>query len=390
MLLVARKNLFSEKIRLAISVGGVALSVFLISLLLSLFRGWSEKVGGFVEDTNVDIWVAKAGTADFLSSASFLITEEGANQFRSIPGLQESVPPSIEASFDPGRERWSPLIVRPMTAEAGNKKIDVTLVGYSPSAAIGEPIGGPIRIVEGAEAPGPGQVIVDEALSKRYGVGIGELLSAAGKDWKVVGISAGGDFVAAQVIFVPFRDAQDVLTMRGFTTYFALALKDPAERHARAIEIAKEHPDVVAIAGDDFAEATRDRILSDVVPILLVVLGVSFIVGLAVAGLTIYTATVEKSREYGILKAVGFTNGYLYRLVIEQSLLTASLGFVIGFGLTVILGPVARDMVPQFVVFVRWQDVLLVAAATIVIAALAAYVPVRRLASIDPTSVFRG
>ncbi len=33
MLLVARKNLFSERIRLAISVGGVALSVFLISIL---------------------------------------------------------------------------------------------------------------------------------------------------------------------------------------------------------------------------------------------------------------------------------------------------------------------------------------------------------------------
>ena len=38
---------------------------------------------------------------------------------------------------------------------------------------------------------------------------------------------------------------------------------------------------------------------------LVVVLIVAFVVGLTVAGLTIYTATVEKSREYGILKAVG-------------------------------------------------------------------------------------
>ena len=40
MLLVARKNLFSERIRLAISVGGVALSVILIGIPLSLNRGW--------------------------------------------------------------------------------------------------------------------------------------------------------------------------------------------------------------------------------------------------------------------------------------------------------------------------------------------------------------
>ena len=63
MLLVARKNLFSEHTRLLISVGGVALSVFLISLLLSLYRGWDEKVGGFVENTNVDIWVGSIGTS---------------------------------------------------------------------------------------------------------------------------------------------------------------------------------------------------------------------------------------------------------------------------------------------------------------------------------------
>src|SRR3990170_6431262 len=48
MLLVARKNLLTERTRLAISVGGVALSVFLIGILLSLYRGWNEKVGEYV------------------------------------------------------------------------------------------------------------------------------------------------------------------------------------------------------------------------------------------------------------------------------------------------------------------------------------------------------
>ena len=62
MLLVARKNLLSERIRLAISVGGVALSVFLIGILLSHFRGWSEKVGEYVEMVPADLWVAADGT----------------------------------------------------------------------------------------------------------------------------------------------------------------------------------------------------------------------------------------------------------------------------------------------------------------------------------------
>jgi putative ABC transport system permease protein len=117
---------------------------------------------------------------------------------------------------------------------------------------------------------------------------------------------------------------------------------------------------------------------------------VAFIVGLSVAGLTIYTATVEKSREYGILKAEGFTNLFLYRVVFEQSLVTGILGFLLGAALTVLVAPFAQDSVPQFVVFVRWQDILGVAGVTLLMALIAAYIPIRRIASIDPVTVFKG
>jgi len=75
MLLVARKNLFGEKTRLAISVGGVAISVFLIAVLLSLYRGWDQRVGSFVEQVPADLWVASDGSTDFALAASVLPQE---------------------------------------------------------------------------------------------------------------------------------------------------------------------------------------------------------------------------------------------------------------------------------------------------------------------------
>ena len=72
MLFIARKNLFSERTRLAISVGGIALSVFLIGILLSLFRGWNQKVGEYVEVVPADLWVAAEGATDFIQAASVL------------------------------------------------------------------------------------------------------------------------------------------------------------------------------------------------------------------------------------------------------------------------------------------------------------------------------
>ncbi len=368
MLLVARKNLFSERTRLAISVGGVALSVFLISLLLALFRGWSERVGGFVEEVPVDVWIARTGTTDFLSAASVLPLS-ASEPLSKLDGVQE----------------WSPLIVRPMQAHNGDSKMEVLLVGYDTASGMG----GPLRIVEGKGSPGPGEVIVDEVFSKRYGPDIGDTMEAGGRDWKVVGKSEGGDFVASQTIFVAIDQARAALEMEGLTTFFVLRLQPDVDAARFAADLEHVQPGILAATRKDFAEATRDRVLGDIIPILMLILSVSFIVGLAVAGLTIYTATVEKAREYGILKAVGFPNSYLYRLVFEQSMVTGALGFTIGMGLTMLFAPFAKDLVPQFVVFVRWQDVLGVFGATVLMTAVAGYVPVRRLSAIDPVAVFK-
>src|SRR5206468_9581536 len=84
MLLVARKNLFAERTRLGISVGGVALSVFLIGILLSLYRGWSQQVGGFVEHVPADLWATSDGTTDFVAAGSVLPDSLGV-QLKLLP-----------------------------------------------------------------------------------------------------------------------------------------------------------------------------------------------------------------------------------------------------------------------------------------------------------------
>ena len=375
MLLVARKNLFSEMTRLAISIGGVALSVFLIGILLSLFRGWSQQVGSFVEEVPADLWVASDGTTDFAAAGSIL-----------PEGL------SLQFEFMPDVETVGPLIVRPLevskTGADPDDTFDLQLVGYDPRKGLG----GPLEMVDGKSPPGPDEIIVDEEMQSRYDVNIGDRIQRGTKNLTVVGISRGGDFIYTQVGFTTIDTAVDFLDIDpvGQRTFFVIKLIEGADVENAAKRLRLTAPQVQFVEGDDFAQETRDRIMGQILPILIVVLAVAFIVGLAVAGLTIYTATIEKSREYGILKAEGFTNYYLYRVVFEQSLVTGILGFVAGAGMTIMMGPFAQDQVPQFVVYVRWQDILAVAGATLLMALLAAYIPMRRLTSIDPVSVFKG
>jgi putative ABC transport system permease protein len=374
MLLIARKNLFSEKLRLAISVGGVALSVFLIGILLALFRGWSEKVGDFVENVPADLWVASDGATDFIAAASV---------------LPEALDTHLSLFSD--IDVVSPLIVRPLELpKAGDdpdNTFDVQLVGYDPKIGLG----GPLEIVEGKSPPGPGEVVIDREMSKRFDVHIGDRLVRGTRSITVVGISSGGDFVFTQTAFVTLDTAIDFLDFDvNQRTFIALTIREGANKNLVAKRLDVSTPGVSFSNGEDFADETRSRILGNILPILIVVLVIAFIVGLAVAGLTIYTATVEKSREYGILKAEGFTNPFLYRVVFEQSMVTSILGFLIGSGLTLLAAPFAQDRVPQFVVFIRWQDILSIAGITLIMGLLAAYIPIQRLARIDPVTVFKG
>ena len=375
MLLVARKNLFAEKIRLAISVGGVALSVFLIGILLSLYRGWDEQVGGFVEQVPADLWVASDGTTDFLAASSV---------------LPDALTAALQIS--PDVDQASSLIVRPMevyrSKDPPDDTFDIQLVGYDPTVGLG----GPLEIVDGKSTPGPGEVIIDKETRKRHNVRIGDELRRGTQKLTVVGVASGGDFVWTQVAFVTTQTAIEFLNLEptSIRTFIVITLDNPEEADIVARRLEQATPGVKYVSPEQFASETRDRILGNILPILIVVLIVAFIVGLAVAGLTIYTATVEKSREYGILKAEGFGNPFLYRVVFEQSMVTGFMGFVIGAGMTLIIAPFAQDAVPQFVVYVRWQDILSILSATILMSLLAAYIPVRRIASIDPVTVFKG
>ena len=152
--------------------------------------------------------------------------------------------------------------------------------------------------------------------------------------------------------------------------------------------IEENAPFAEVISRDQFIDNTREQLTSTLVPLLVVIVIVGLIVGTAVVGLTIYTLTVERMREYGIMKAVGFTNWDLFRVVIQQALIAGALGY--GVGILFVLGAsrLLGVVLPQFATTLTVTDLVGVAAATLAMSVTASYIPVRRLARLDPVIVF--
>jgi putative ABC transport system permease protein len=122
---------------------------------------------------------------------------------------------------------------------------------------------------------------------------------------------------------------------------------------------------------------------------LRLMVGISLLVGALVVGLVIYTATVERQKEYGVLKAVGARNRMLYRVVTTQALIAASLGSALGVGLAYGASRIIAVLRPEFLVAIEPKAVGWALLMGMVMALLGAILPVRTIAKLAPAEVFR-
>jgi putative ABC transport system permease protein len=369
MMLLAIRNLVAEKTRFAFSAAGIGFAVFLITVLIGLYQGWNQKVGGFVEDVEADLWVAREGTTDFINAASILPEDIG-DEVARMDGIAAT----------------HPLVVRPMQFLHGDDKVEVHLIGYDTASGVG----GPLRVTKGRGDPGSGEIMIDEVLAQTSGLDVGDVLTSGESPFTIVGIASGGNFAFTQAGFMDIDTATALLAMDGLVTFWLLDLDGGADPAALGDAIASTYDGSTVFTSHEFASATRHRILDNVIPIIGLIVGLAFVVGIAVTSLTIYTATVEKTREFGIMKAVGFNNRDLYRLVLSQSFITAALGFIFGVALTLLFSQFIDRVVAQFILFVRPVDILFVLLCTILMAGAAAIVPARRVGAVDPAVAFKG
>ena len=363
MVPIARRNLLADRGRLIISVSGVAFAVLLILVVLSLYRGWSG-IGQIVEEVPADLWVVQQGTTDPFHSVSILEEAVG-EEIAAVNGVS-----SVHRAY-----------ARTMAAEVDGKDVAVFLMAFHREAS-----------GAGAESvffPERGTASVDSAFAKKHGVGVGDSITIAGRDLRVGQVYSGGNAVMFQFMFVSAEDARDMFGVPGTVSYFLAAAVDSAEADGVAARIEEAIPAVDVFTGEGFADAVRREVREGFLPVVGVLVVLGFVVGVAVIGLTTYTATVDKARDFGVMKAVGASGMFVYRVVIAQSLLVGLAGFAVGLGGAALVAGFAVEIVPEFVTDLQLLDVAGVFGAALVMAALASFIPVVRINQIDPAVVFR-
>jgi putative ABC transport system permease protein len=156
-----------------------------------------------------------------------------------------------------------------------------------------------------------------------------------------------------------------------------------------ANRISQRVPRVTVQTRQQFAAEER-RLVADMSTDIITIMNTAgFLTGLAVVVLTIYIATVARRREYGVLKAMGTRNTRLYHLVAIQAVLSACMGLLAGLGMTVLLAVLIPRFNELLVLSVSASSVLRVVVISLFLAGVAALLPARQIAGLEPAAVVR-
>jgi putative ABC transport system permease protein len=102
----------------------------------------------------------------------------------------------------------------------------------------------------------------------------------------------------------------------------------------------------------------------------------------------LYSAAIDRIRDYGTLKAIGATNGYIRRLILTQALLISFIGFLVAMAL---VEGFRRGIANAgtFFAFPNWLYFAFFG-VTVLIAVTGSLFAIRRMVNLEPAAVFRG
>jgi putative ABC transport system permease protein len=359
---LARRNLFADRRRLIASVVGVGLAVMLILLLDGMWAGLRAQARLYTDRAGADLYVLQPGVRDLTAGASVLPLG-AVDAVRADPGVSWAAP--VRSAY--------------VVLQVHGTKVASSVVGSVPGQR-----GGVWSLASGRAPAADDEVAVDRVLAGRHGLGVGDALVVAGRRFRVVGLADHSYGFMVPFVFVTHSALDELSGSPGSTSFVLLGADEPAAVAARlrAQGLNVLTSDQVAANDVEFTTGVFGS------PIRIMV-GIGLAAGTLVIALTAYTTIVEHRREYGIVKGMGVSGGRLMRLALVQTIALAGLGLAVGAVLFLAGRALIVASRPQFAVVLTAGSVGRAALAALTMALLAAAIPARRLARMEPAAAYR-
>jgi ABC-type lipoprotein release transport system permease subunit len=191
------------------------------------------------------------------------------------------------------------------------------------------------RLVEGQTLSGGRQVIVGSRAAQQMGLEVGDSLRLLNSNFRVVGIYETGLGYEEVGVVIGLREAQALTGKPHQVMYYSIKVRDPREAEALCETLKAQFPEV------DFSITTEAvEGMSDFEVLQEMVAQVSFLAVLVGSlGMlnTMLMSVLERTREIGVLRALGWRRGQVLGIIVRESCILGVLGGGLGMGLGVAL-----------------------------------------------------
>ncbi len=365
---LAMRTLVRDWLRLVISVGGIGSAILLVLLLDGIRVGTVAKWTTYVDHVGADVFVAREGVTNMALAASVL-PDDTVGRVAAVSGVQ----------------RAAGILRIPVIVSSGDKKRPATLIGYDRASALG----GPWQIKKGRLIQSENETVVDEALARELGLSVGDMLRVSAEDFIVVGFSGQTANIAGKHVFLDQQAMRKLLGIGPIVSFVLVNVESGANPADVVSALNAQVAGVTATPRDELSRNDRSLLSSLFIAPINVMSTIGFLVGLAIIGLTMYTTTAERLRDFGVLKAIGAHNWFLFRTVITQAAILGLAGFAVGLGASMLSGLFIVRLVPDIGVSIRLLSALQTLGAVVAMSFAGALLPLVRIMQVDPLMVFR-
>lgn len=382
----------AQSIMITVGVAvGVAVIVFITALIQGLQSNIVERTLGtqahirlLSPDEVNQIVSPTAGTVQLLQE------DKRAQRLRSINNWQQ-----ITETLDqlPILTAVSPVVSGPAFAQRGDAVESVALVGinlerYQQIIPLKE------YLLSGQLRVGADDVLIGSQLAKDLGVQVGSKLrlDTGQENSAVVNISGifelGVRELDARYVYLDLKQAQSLLSLPGGVTVIDLTIADIFEADTIAAQIGR----LTSLKAESWIETNAqlmNAITAQSLSTNMIIVFVAISVAFGIASV-MSVSVVQRTREIGIMRATGATQSQILRIFLFQGAIFGLLGSILGSAASYVLVWVFNTFGPGlFYIPVSTELVMLAVLLATLTGVLAAAVPSRRAAALDPVEAIR-
>ena len=373
-LTLAFRNLFHDRVRLAVTLIGILFAIVLIAVQLGLYLGAQQIIVSTIDHAKGDVWIMAYGNKNFEEAQP--INQRARFVALATPGVA-SVIPMITSFAD-----WK----RP----DGGSTTSV-IVGADPED------GGllPWNIIDGdlSSIGTRDAVFIDKTYLEDLGVsGTGDTAQVNGNRVRIAGLTDGiRSFTTTPFIFTTLSRARALLGLAPDQLTYALVQLAPgaSPEDVRAALQARLPDEQVLTKAEFRTKSLNHWMLATGAGVALIggaILGL--IVGTVIVAQTLYSSTKDHLNEFATLRALGSSTGYIHKVILAQAALSAAFGYALGMIISLVIIAVTEHMALPLPIVMTPGLAALLFGLTLFMCAISAIAAIHKVTRIDPAMVF--